>query len=310
VAAKTLPFYGVNGHYVQGGPYDSDIAQQVADMQAIGLGSIRQDCWNVTDTATMASLISSFAPIVIQPMFGAHPAANSSEDAAYGEFYAYGQTVAAQLAGKVPVIEMMNEPENEYFSEAPGGNGQSVTDWSAMNSEWPAFRGSVRGFYEGFRSVDTAKQTLIASPSVTWLHYGILLGLWNGEGPDGSTGNAKAKWDITNHHWYYDMGDIMTAGGVNALSVLQTSFKLPIILSEVGVQATIAEASYDSYVGTAVAKYANLASAYDIISIDWYELYNFDDNSGYLMGLYSSPGVQNAGRAAAMSAATAANPEP
>jgi hypothetical protein len=42
--------------------------------------------------------------------------------------------------------------------------------------------------------------------------------------------------------------------------------------------------------------------------VDWYELYNFDNNSGFYMGLYSSPGVDNAGRAAAMTSAISSNP--
>jgi hypothetical protein len=304
-----LPFYGVNGHYTQGGVYSTDISQQVADMQAMGVGSIRQDCYSTSDTATMASLVSSFAPVVIQPMFDVYPT-TTDETTAYNQFYTYGQTVATQLAGKVAVIEMMNEPENQYFSSGPADNGQSVTNWSASNSQWPAFRGAVRGFYAGFRSVDTTKQTLIASPSVGWLHYGILEGLWTGEGPDGSTGNPTATWDITNYHWYYDMGDIENAGGVNTLSVIKSDFNLPIILTEIGVQTSVSSSVYDSYVGSAISEYASGASTYNIVGVDWYELYNFDANSGFYMGLYTSPGVANAGRAAAMTSAISANPEP
>ena len=307
-SSSTVPFYGVNGHYMQGGVYSTDISQQVADMKAMGVGSIRQDCYSTSDTATMASLVSSFAPINIQPIFNVYPS-TTNETTAYNQFYSYGQTVATQLAGKVAIIELMNEPENQYFSGAPANNGQSVTDWSSSNSQWPAFRGAVRGFYAGFRSVDTTKKTLIASPSVGWLHYGLLEGLWTGEGPDGSTGNPTATWDVTNYHWYYDMGDIENAGGVNTLSVIKSDFKLPIVLTEIGVQTSVSSSVYDSYVGSAISEYAGAASTYDIIGLDWYELYNFDANSGFYMGLYSSPGVANAGRAAAMTSAISANPE-
>ncbi len=307
---STVPFYGVNGHYTQGGIYSTNIAQQVADMKAMGVQSIRQDCYSTSDTAKMASLVSSFAPIKIQPIFNVYPAANATETSAYNQFYAYGQTVAGQLAGKVAVIELMNEPENQFFNSPPSGNGQSVTNWSASNAQWPAFRGAVRGFYAGFRSVDTTKQTLIASPSVGWLHYGLLEGLWTGEAPNGSTGNATATWDITNYHWYYDMGDIENAGGVNTLSVLQSTFKLPILLSEVGVQTSVSGSVYDSYVSSALAEFASSAKTYNVVGIDWYELYNFDNNGGFYMGLYNSPGVVNAGREAAMATAIASNPSP
>ena len=306
----SVAFYGVNGHYEQGSIYASNISQQVKDMQAMGVGTIRQDCYSTQDTATMATLVSQFAPINIEPIFNVWPS-TTNETTEYNRFYAYGVTVAGQLAGKVPVIELQNEPEVQYFTNGtPAANGQVITNWLASNSQWAAFRGSVRGFIDGFRSVDTTKQTLIASPSVTWLHYGILSGLWNGTAPDGSSGHPTARWDITNQHWYYDMGDIATAGGVNTLQQLHTLFGVPIILSEIGVQNTVSTSTYNSYVGTAIAEYAKAAATYNVIGVDWYELYNFDNNGGFYMGLYSSPGTPNGGRAAAMTAATAANASP
>jgi hypothetical protein len=303
----SVAFYGVNGHYEQGGIYASNISQQVKDMQAMGVGTIRQDCYSTSDTADMANLISQFAPVNIQPIFNVYPT-TTNETTAYNQFYAYGVTVAGQLAGKVPVIELQNEPENQYFPQAPSGNGQSVTNWSAGNQYWAAYRGSVRGFIDGFRSVDTTKQTLIASPSVGWLHYGLLEGLWNGTAPDGSSGHPTARWDITNYHWYYDMGDIENAGGVNTLSVLQAQFGVPILLTEIGVQSSVSSSTYNSYVATAIAEYAGAAAkTYDIIGVDWYELYNFDNNGGFYMGLYTQPGTANGTRAAAMTTAISSN---
>jgi hypothetical protein len=308
-ASSSVPFYGVNGHYVDGGPYADNIAQQVADMKAMGVTSIRQDTYSTTDTATMASLVSSFAPIKIQPVFNVFPT-TTDETTAYNQFYAYGQTVAGQLAGKVAVIEMMNEPEIEYFANGPTSDGSDVTQWAASNSQWPAFRGAVRGFYAGFRSVDTTKQTLIASPSVGWLHYGLLKGLWTGEAPDGSTGHPSATWDVTNYTWYLDDGNMEHAGGVNVLAELKSDFNLPILLTEIGVQLSVSNSTYNSYVASSIAQYVSTAKTYNIIGVDWYELYNFEDHSGFFMGLYSSPGVVNAGRATAFATAIAANPAP
>ena len=263
----------------------------------------------MSDMATMVTLAKSFAPVVVQPIFNVYPS-SSNETTVYNQYYAYGQTVAGELAGKVKVIEMMNEPEVQFFGGAPVGNGQAVSNWAYANSQWPALRGAVRGFYEGFRSVDTTKQTLIASPSVGWLHYGILLGLWNGQGPDGSSGNPTARWDITNYHWYYDDGDLENAGGVNTLSVLKSSFNMPIMLTEIGVQTSVSSSVYNSYESTAISEYASGANTYNIIGVDWYELYNFQDLNGFYMGLYSSQGVDNAGRAAGMTSAIRANPAP
>jgi len=304
-----VPFYGVNGHYVQGGVYATNIAQQVADMKAMGITSVRQDCYSTADTAKMASLVSSFAPVKIQPVFNVFPT-TADETTAYNQFYAYGQTVAGQLAGKIAVIELMNEPENMYFTKGPRYSGQDVTEWSASNSQWAAFRGAVRGFYAGFRAVDTTKQTLIASPSVGWLHFGLLKGLWTGESPDGSKGHPTATWDITNYHWYYDFGDIENAGGINTLAAIQSAFNLPIMLTEIGVQASVSDSAYNSYAASSVTRYARIARTYNIIGVDWYELYNFQNIDGFYMGLYSSPGVVNAGRASAIGSAVAANPAP
>jgi hypothetical protein len=299
-------FYGVNAHYNEGGIYATNVAQQVKDMQAMGIKTVRQDCGSTSDTATLAGLISAFSPIVIQPIFNVYPT-TTNETTAYNQFYAYGQTVAQQLAGKVPVIEMMNEPEVQYFNNGtPAANGQSITNWSADNSQWPAFRGAVRGFYAGFRSVDTTKQTLITSPSVTWLHYGILQGLWTGAGPDGSTGNPTASWDITNQHWYYNFGDIKTAGGVNTLAQLQSMFGVPIILSEIGVNTSISQSAYDSYITSALTEYQAAAATYNIVGIDWYMLYTSTESPD--MGLYSSPGTVNAARASTMASCISAHP--
>ena len=278
-------------------------------MKAMGITSIRQDCYSTADTAKMASLVNSFAPVKIQPVFNAFPK-TTDETTAYNEFYAYGQTVAGQLAGKVAVVELMNEPENMYFAHGSANNGQNVTDWSSSNSQWAAFRGAVRGFYAGFRSVDTTKKTLIASPGVAWLHYGILTGLWTGKSPDGSTGHPTARWDITNYHWYYDFGNIENAGGVNTLATLKSAFNLPIMMTEIGVQTNVSSSTYNSYVASSIAEYTSSANTYNIIGVDWYELYNFQNMNGFYMGLYSSPGVGNAGRATAITNAVASHPEP
>jgi hypothetical protein len=306
---SAVQFYGVNGHYNDGGPYTSNIAQQVKDMQAMGIKSIRQDANSMSDMTTLANLIPQFAPIVIQPIFNVYPSASTSETSAYNAYHAYGVTLAGQFAGKVPVIELMNEPEVQYFPSEPANNGQNITDMAASNSAWPAFRGAVRGFIDGFRSVDTTKKTLIASPSVGWLHYGILNGLWNGTAPDGTSGHPTARWDLTNYHWYQDDGDIENAGNTNTnvLQYLKTAYALPIMMTEIGVQVSESESAIDSYVSTETSFYASSASKYGIVGFNWYELYNFQNMNGFYMGLYSAQGVQNAGRAAAMKSVIAAS---
>jgi hypothetical protein len=304
-----VPFYGVNGHYNQGGPYTANIAQQVKDMQAMGIQSIRQDASSMAQMTALANLIPQFEPIVIQPIFNMYPSASTSETDAYNAYHTYGVTLAGQFAGKVPVIELMNEPEVQYFPSDPAHHGQDITDMAASNSAWPAFRGAVRGFIDGFRSVDTTKKTLIASPSVGWLHYGILDGLWNGKAPDGTSGHPTVRWDVTNYHWYQDNGSIENAGYTftNVLQYLKTAYALPIMMTEIGVQKSESESAINSYVSTETAFYAANAGKYGIIGVSWYELYNFQNLNGFYMGLYSAQGVQNAGRVAAMKSVIAAS---
>lgn len=312
----TLPYYGVNAHYFQGGVYATNLPGQVRDCQNIGVKILRHDCHAGDETAVESTLIPGYAPLLVQPVFDTYGAYTKSEASTYSTYHAYGVAWANAVAGKVPIIEMMNEVENEYF---PPGSlqyaGMNVTDLSGMNIKyWNAFRGMVRGFYDGFRSVDTSGQTLIAGPSIGWTHWGITGGLWAGLAPDGTNGHPQCRWDITNHHWYADDGDItyVDFGGgqvYNVLDFLQTAFGLPILLSEIGVQAVESEADYDAYIQSSLAQYAGLASTYNIVGVNWYELYNFEQGQGgEWMGLFSDIAIDNNDRALVMANAIIANP--
>lgn len=307
-APSSLPFYGVNGHYFQGSPYSSNLPQQVADMQFMGIKSIRQDCNSMSDIAGVAALVTAFSPVAVQPIFNLYPS-GTNETTIYNTYKGYGVTAAQALAGKVAVIELMNEPEVQFLG-SPANNGQNITDFASSNSKWPAFRGACRGFVDGWRSVDTTKQTLIAMPSVGWLHYGLISGLWNGTAPEGTSGHPTCRADLVNHHWYLDFGNIENAGNsnTNVLATLQSLFGVPTILTEIGVQNQQTEGTIDSYISSFVAFCAVNAGKYNLAGVNFYELYNDESNNGFLMGLYSSMGVKNAGRAAAMAAVTAANP--
>lgn len=315
-AAPALKFFGVNAHYFQGLPYSSNLTAQAADCSNIAVQFVRQDCYANDQSAVAHTMIPQFGSIIVQPIFNQYGTFSTSETTTYNNFHQFGSAYAVAIAGKVQIIEMMNEPENEFF---PGGvigsNGQNVTDYSTMDIRyWNSFRGMVRGFYDGFRGVDTAMQTLIASPAVTWLHYGILRGLWDGEAPDGTTGHNVCRWDIVNQHWYLDFGDItdIDFGGGNIVNVLSDLNgywpDLPIQLSEIGVQDSQTEATYDSYILSAVSQYCALKSTYNICGIAWYELYDFEaGGGGELMGLYSAIAAPHAARASTMLSAIDAN---
>jgi hypothetical protein len=300
-----IPFFGVCGHYANG--QFGTTSQYVKDATGIGLKVTRLDGYSTSDMTAIANQISAYAPMVIQPIFGQYPSSSSTETAAYNQFYALGVAGANLFAGKVPMVELMNEPDNQYFPNgSAANNGQAITDWKAANSYWPAFRGACRGFIAGFRSIDPNKTTLIASPSVSWLHYGILDGLWFGTAPDGTTGHPTVAWDVTNFHWYYDDGNIENVANTNVLQYFKTAYGVPITMSEIGVQVSLSESAVDSYIATIIAFYSANKAKYNITNVCWFELYNNQNDGGFYMGLYSTGGTKNAGRADAIKAAVAA----
>lgn len=288
---SAIPFYGIGGHYVQGGLFSSvSLATQAASLADLGMKNYRQDMYNTSQIDTFAATIMPGLGKNIQvlPMIEAYPwddpAANGNPTEATA--YAYAYSVAAHAATKFAGIPMV-EFGNEYDIDAHAGNvssdGQDVADYN--NSTFPIFRGALRGSIDGWHSVDTGHVTkIIANASSGWLHFGFLDGMMTGTQPDGSSGHPKIAPDIIQWHWYSDMGDIEKAvggsGTYNILARLKSSYNLPITITEIGTRPTLTEAQSQSYISTTIPELAAAKAAYGLIGFNWYELYDDAANGG------------------------------
>jgi hypothetical protein len=316
-AVSATHFYGVNEHYVQGGLYSSvSLATQATILADLGIRVSRQDAYTAQDINTIANtVIPGLAPVVVQPCFIFYPwndpsinGGTPTETSAYNYAYALAATAATALAGKIPVVEFGNEYDIDPNSGSISSDGESITDYN--NSTFPIFRGALRGSINGWRSVDTTGKTkIIANASAGWLHFGFLDGLMTGTQPNGSTGHPKITPDIIQWHWYSDMGDIQNATGgsgtYNILSRLQSSYGLPIMITEIGARPTLSAAQAQAYITSTAAELATAATKYNLIGMMWYELY--DDVSG-TYGLLTSNQAKKP-LYSTMKSAIAANPK-
>ena len=291
-----LPWFGMNGHYNLGGAYTSQsLATQASQLTALGVGSYRQDFYDSTDAATMAStVIPGLTGITVLPLMVLNPynnGASGSEAAAYSYAYAQAAACAAQLKGLVPVVEIGNEFENNAIDSSVDGNDISEYD----NTIFQVFRGALRGAFDGWRSVDTTGETKLAIQGGTWLHFGWLDGLLTGEQPDGTTGHPTVSPDIITWHWYYSMGSIINATGgsgtYNVLQELQTmGGGIPIMITEWGNDTLTNADQISAFIEEQIPIYGALAATYNLAGIYWYALYDLASDGGSF-GLYESDGA-------------------
>jgi hypothetical protein len=209
--------------------------------------------------------------------------------------YAYAYTIAAHAATKfagIPVVEFGNEYDLDDHNAPIASDGESISDYD--NSTFPIWRGALRGAEDGWRSVDTNHTTkVIANATSGWLHFGFLDGLMTGTAPDGSTGHPKISPDIIQWHWYSDGGDfenaVGTSGTYNVLARLKSSYNLPVIFTELGVNADFSNAQAQTYINKTVAELVAGRATYNVAGFNWYELYDYPNN---LFGVLSSATAQ------------------
>ncbi|WP_418939859.1 beta-glucosidase [Paraburkholderia bryophila] len=291
------PFFGINGHYVQGGIYTSiPLASQGATIANLGMSGYRQDMYSTDQIAQFATTVMPAlgAGITVLPMIDPYPwndpslnGATPTEASAYAYAYTMAAYAATRLAG-IPVVEFGNEFDIDVHNTPILSDGQSISNYD--NATFPIWRGALRGAEDGWRSVDTAHVTkIIANASSGWLHLGFLNGLMTGTQPDGSTGHPKISPDIIQWHWYSDGGDFENAHGVsgtyNVLAQLKASYNLPIMFTEIGVNEDFSEAQAQAYINTTIPELVAAKSTYNVIGFNWYELY--DETSG-TFGLVTS----------------------
>ena len=286
VSGMTIPFYGVNCHYIQGGIYSSiPLATQTALIQSLGMGVARQDCYNASDLSTMANtIVPGMAPLKVIPCF--IPNFSSTPAATYTACKALGVTAANLLAGKVPMFEI----GNEWDLLALGNNAQT-TDGNLLSqynqTSMALSMAAMRGVIDGWKSVDTTTRLAV---NCTYIHFPFLQMMVNGTLPDGSAAaNGPIPFDILTWHQYFSGGDPEQIDGLSGVKNIFTSVAAltskPMFFSETGGgEANTTNANCVAWIGTA---YTEFAAQGQCIGAAWYELYDYTDGA---YGLYSMNG--------------------
>ncbi|WP_244220895.1 glycosyl hydrolase [Paraburkholderia aromaticivorans] len=300
-------FYGVNGHFQQGGAYASSSTQtQLAQLQDLGMTIYRSDVSSKAAATALAQIATTMAAggVTVYPVLLISPQEYSSETASYNAGYALGQQVASAMHASY------YEVGNELEADTLAGNYDGTFPTDYVNSKFMIARGAIRGMIDGIKSVDT--QGKIVMGAGTWLHWGFDQMLAQGTQPDGTAGHPVVSWDVTAWHWYNDYDDIQNicggSGCYNVLSKLQ-AFGKPIWLTEYGVRpwtATDSQAAAYLTGNTMMAEYASVASTYNLQSIQMYELY--DDPAG-TYGLLQSDGTTKKPQYASVKSFIASHPK-
>lgn len=291
-------FYGINGHWAQGGPYSwIPLEKQKSALQDLGVTLYHQDVYNLSDAHYIKESAALMAPIKILPVL--IPKDNAStEELAEVEASKFGAEVAKILKDIVPYYELGNEYDNKCI-KGSGYAGNHRTDYN--NDRYLIRRGLVRGLIEGIRSVDTSTE-LVGGSMAGWKHYGFGKMLWNGTTPNSETEDAskKVRWDITCWHWYDDMGEVTKAGeteknrGVNTLEQLKTLFARPIMVTEFNTRPNnFTEAELAIRLTSMLDMWTKHAMTYDIVGINLYQLYS-DREGSY--GVFKRDGITKVDR--------------
>lgn len=289
--APGMPFFGVNEHYAYGGVYSqTPLSTQAATMVDLGLTGIRQDVHGYDQIDTLAEKVipGLGSSVTVMPLIDAYPwddptlnGKTPTESSAYTYAYNMAAYAATKLKG-VPVVEFGNEYDLDVHNKRIANDGVNVSDYD--NTTWPIWRGALRGYYDGWRSVDTAGQTkVIATASAGFLYLGWYKGMLTGVQPDGSTGHPKVKTDIIQLHWYSDGLDPQNTWGkdgtnYNVLKILHDAYNLPIMFTEIGVNFDFTTQQAQAYITKTIPELYAARNTYGVVGFQWYELY--DDPTG------------------------------
>lgn len=319
-ALSGTPFYGLNDH---SGYPPNNYTTIAAQYSNIGIKVARYNAGHHTDVDFLAGTIwpaLTAQGVELYPMIEAWPgdaeaAQPPSETNAYNWGFDLGAYAANKLAG-VRAVELFNEAELNAGSGTLGGgstiagDGAFVTDYG--NANFQIIRGSIRGMYDGWKSVDTLNRTKIVIGAGGWLHFGFTQGLWDGTQPDGTGGHPTVRGDWMCWHWYRDMGDITNATGgtgtYNVLNTLKTRFGLPLVITECGDQVSAdSETTVQSWVNTFLGQMVSNSTTYNILSAMWY-MRTDAASDPQTIGLYTNNGVTEKPRVATMRNFISANP--
>ncbi|MFM0648617.1 glycosyl hydrolase [Paraburkholderia bryophila] len=277
--------WGVNGHWSEGGSYNTALSTQVATLKDLGFTHYRQGIFELAHAQTIANNIPNMSGIAVLPtIVGNSPLQYADETAAYNDNFTLGAGVAKLLAGKVPYYELGGEFDalcNVTY------DGSTIDQYD--QTAFILCRGALRGLIDGIKTVD-AKTPIMCAATAGWLHTAFSIALWFGQQPDGTSGHPTVRWDVTMYHWYSDMGDITNANGTtNVLATLRDTFGKPIWITEFGSRPDT-EANVQAFITNdtvGMPMFSKNLAEYNIIGVSWFELYDSPSDPGY--GLLSNP---------------------
>ncbi|MBB5509567.1 hypothetical protein [Paraburkholderia atlantica] len=285
-------FYGVNTHP---GYYPTvSGAQYVQIMQNLGTTVLRMDWF--TDGSKLAAFTSvakafkgngmQIYAVIPATMESSPGVAFASETLAYNANYANGQAAATALG---PLGITMFGCGNEMDVATAGGVNVRTPNINVLgtvpndfnNSIWPLLRGALGGLIAGIKSV--LPNALCGSNSFVLSSIWASDALWNGTQPDGTTGHATVRWDITDWHVYTE-APATTSGAyfsgnspiLNLMQYISQAYGKPIFISE--HNPAIAGVTDSS--ATAAATVANMANwygfqgQYNIAGLFFYDMFD------------------------------------
>lgn len=292
-AYPKFPFYGLNGHL----GWENTVYKQAnwpaiaAQLRALGARVFR-NAYSATYSTTDGSITSSragtfqawmaaYPDIMIYPVLTpqyvfswVNATTPATESTAYTMGFNLGVDAATALSGKVPGFGIGNEYAGSYWSTANGWDnkymvsnaGTAKSDYD--NAKYLVCRGSVRGLYDGIRSVD--KVTPICSPAGEWIHSGFHDMLRDGSTPNAPTTYDLTKlvdWQITDWHWYTQYSTasdnceaLVSQPYTNLLAKLAT-YGRPLLISEFGTN-TYNSSNVQLYPNDAAIQAALISSGY------------------------------------------------
>jgi hypothetical protein len=238
-------FYGANGHW----DYLQSPEEQIARLQMMGMEPgyyrVAWDGWNTLDyLVRMASALrASEADIeMICCLNVAMTDDNGKIFASEAEAYHAGHWVGSECAQAllplgVKIFQCGNELDGKNGIRIPVQDVQGGVPEDFDNNLFPALRGVLRGCTDAVRRAGGPSVT-IGSNAFTACSFACSDMLWDGTQPDGSSGHAPLRWDVTTWNNYMCYGSMLDMSmdyqkpNVNLLDHLKAKYGRPIFVTE------------------------------------------------------------------------------
>jgi len=290
LAAVAGTFYGMNGH----SDYTYTPAQIVSCLKTLGCTIYRVGCTtnpvqlNATIALAKAFQVAGLTLFVLieQGMYDVNGNLYSSESVAYAQNQASAAIIAnALMQYGVTLYECGNE-----LTRDPGiivnttYAGTNIVDF--QNANWPLMRGAMGGMIAGVKSVQPNAKCGI---NFCVADVGASDALWDGIQPDGTTGHAKVRWDLTTWHNYQIYGDILDIGtdgsgpGFDLITYCKARYGVPFLITEWNASPQQTEAYRATYITSEMGALYQVRKTHYLQSIMYYVLDSGDNTYGIIL---------------------------